>query len=72
MFLLCGPVVFDLRTGGFRNTALNRRRAASLLMRLMEGEKRWETPDQGVLDQNWGGTEQNRTVTCMVLKAKAT
>ncbi|GFX30475.1 hypothetical protein TNCV_3461261 [Trichonephila clavipes] len=26
---------------------------------------------QGVLPQNWGGTEQSRTVTCMVLKAKA-
>ncbi|GFW23854.1 hypothetical protein TNCV_945391 [Trichonephila clavipes] len=26
---------------------------------------------QGVLPQNWGETEQNRTVTCMVLKAKA-
>ncbi|GFU09233.1 hypothetical protein TNCV_1122381 [Trichonephila clavipes] len=30
-----------------------------------------KAPDhpQGVLPQNWGGTEQNRTVTCMVLKA---
>ncbi|GFV39291.1 hypothetical protein TNCV_1229931 [Trichonephila clavipes] len=26
---------------------------------------------QGVLPQNWGETKQNRTVTCMVLKAKA-
>ncbi|GFW08262.1 uncharacterized protein TNCV_1655771 [Trichonephila clavipes] len=26
---------------------------------------------QGVLPQNWGGNEPNRTVTCMVLKAKA-
>ncbi|GFW04510.1 hypothetical protein TNCV_878791 [Trichonephila clavipes] len=26
---------------------------------------------QGVLSQNWGGTEQNRAVPCMVLKAKA-
>ncbi|GFU36273.1 hypothetical protein TNCV_559141 [Trichonephila clavipes] len=26
---------------------------------------------QGVFPQNWGGTEPNRTVTCMVLKAKA-
>ncbi|GFV72900.1 hypothetical protein TNCV_1974471 [Trichonephila clavipes] len=26
---------------------------------------------QEVLPQNWGGTEQNRAVTCMVLKAKA-
>ncbi|GFU27415.1 uncharacterized protein TNCV_3323281 [Trichonephila clavipes] len=34
----------------------------------------WETPDhhQGVIPQkNWGGNEQNHTVTCMVLKAKA-
>ncbi|GFU75639.1 hypothetical protein TNCV_2863531 [Trichonephila clavipes] len=26
---------------------------------------------QGAFPQNWGETEQNRTVTCMVLKAKA-
>ncbi|GFX15600.1 uncharacterized protein TNCV_2130881 [Trichonephila clavipes] len=29
------------------------------------------TLSQGVLPQNWGGTEQNRTVTFMVLKATA-
>ncbi|GFW70328.1 hypothetical protein TNCV_5131541 [Trichonephila clavipes] len=36
-------------------------------------EERWEAPDhsQGVLPQNWDGTEQNRTVTCMVHEAKA-
>ncbi|GFW95801.1 hypothetical protein TNCV_5023361 [Trichonephila clavipes] len=28
-------------------------------------------PNQGFLPLNWGGTEQNRTVTCIVLKAKA-
>ncbi|GFW45519.1 uncharacterized protein TNCV_3244591 [Trichonephila clavipes] len=52
---------------------LNSRLAASPLVRLVGGEERWETPDhsQGVLPQNWGGTEKNRTVTCMVLKAKA-
>ncbi|GFV56396.1 uncharacterized protein TNCV_855491 [Trichonephila clavipes] len=57
------------RQGG----TLNSRRAASPLVRLVEEEERWEAPDhpQGVLPQNWGGTEQNRTVTCMVLKAKA-
>ncbi|GFW09563.1 uncharacterized protein TNCV_3996691 [Trichonephila clavipes] len=51
---------------------LNSRRAASPLKRLVEVEERWEISDhpQGVL-QNWGGTEQNRTLTCMVLKAKA-
>ncbi|GFV31859.1 uncharacterized protein TNCV_3790691 [Trichonephila clavipes] len=50
---------------------LNSRRAASPLMRLVE--EKWVTPDhpQGVLPQNWGGTEQNHTVTCMLLKAKA-
>ncbi|GFY02449.1 hypothetical protein TNCV_3503301 [Trichonephila clavipes] len=26
---------------------------------------------QGILSQNWGGTEPNHSVTCMVLKAKA-
>ncbi|GFW35576.1 hypothetical protein TNCV_2462181 [Trichonephila clavipes] len=47
--------------------------SVALLVRLMEGEKRWEAPDlsQDVLSENWSGTEQNRTVTCMVLKAKA-
>ncbi|GFX96706.1 hypothetical protein TNCV_244931 [Trichonephila clavipes] len=52
---------------------LNSRRAASPLVRLLEWEDKWETPDhiQDVLPQNWGGTEKNRTVTYMVLKAKA-
>ncbi|GFU65880.1 uncharacterized protein TNCV_5011781 [Trichonephila clavipes] len=55
------------RLGG----TLNSRRSASPLVWL--GEERWHAPDhpQGVLSQNWGGTEQNRTVTCMVFKAKA-
>ncbi|GFV71087.1 hypothetical protein TNCV_1662441 [Trichonephila clavipes] len=39
------------------------------------GGRRRKTGDpgqpQGLLPLNWGGTEQNRTVTCMVLKAKA-
>ncbi|GFV30349.1 uncharacterized protein TNCV_98241 [Trichonephila clavipes] len=52
---------------------LNSRRAASPLVRLVEGDERWEalTLPQGVLPQNFGGTELNRTVTCMVIKAKA-
>ncbi|GFS97510.1 cullin-4A [Trichonephila clavipes] len=56
-----------LRHGG----ALNSRRAASPLVCL--GEERWEVPDhlQGFLPPNWSGTEQKRTVTRMVLKAKA-
>ncbi|GFX59925.1 hypothetical protein TNCV_4984381 [Trichonephila clavipes] len=39
----------------------------------MDEEEIWEVPDhlQGVLSQNWGGIEPNRTVTCMVLKAMA-
>ncbi|GFW40631.1 uncharacterized protein TNCV_4824671 [Trichonephila clavipes] len=51
---------------------LNSRRAASPFIRLVDGEERWEAPEQpqGVLPRNWGGTEQNRTVTCMVLKAE--
>ncbi|GFY02473.1 uncharacterized protein TNCV_3503541 [Trichonephila clavipes] len=45
-------------------------RDASLLLRLVEGEERWEAPDHlhGVL-QNWGETELNHSDTCMVLKA---
>ncbi|GFV13965.1 uncharacterized protein TNCV_524421 [Trichonephila clavipes] len=52
---------------------LNSRRAANPLVRLVEGEERWEVPGhhQDFLRLNWGGTEQNRTVTCMVLKAKS-
>ncbi|GFW12063.1 uncharacterized protein TNCV_4531281 [Trichonephila clavipes] len=49
------------------------RRAASPIVRLMEGEERWKVPDhsQGVLTPYWGETEQNHTVICMVLTAKA-
>ncbi|GFT30420.1 uncharacterized protein TNCV_2377121 [Trichonephila clavipes] len=53
-------------------STLNIRRVASPFERLMEGGKRWKASDssQGVvLSQNWGGTEPNRTATCMVLKA---
>ncbi|GFW32375.1 uncharacterized protein TNCV_675341 [Trichonephila clavipes] len=53
--------------------ALNSHRAASPLVRLVEGEERWEALDhpQSVLPLNWGETELNRSVTCMVLKATA-
>ncbi|GFV26102.1 uncharacterized protein TNCV_4887331 [Trichonephila clavipes] len=55
----------------YRGT-LNSRRAARHLVKLVEGEEKWEASDhpQGVLSQNWSGTESIRTVTCMVLKAK--
>ncbi|GFW87218.1 uncharacterized protein TNCV_5125701 [Trichonephila clavipes] len=61
--------IVTLRYGG----TLNSRRAASPRVRLEEGEERWKAPGQPqrFLPLNWGGTEQNRTVTCMVLKAKA-
>ncbi|GFV34609.1 uncharacterized protein TNCV_1449151 [Trichonephila clavipes] len=51
----------------------NSRRAASLLVRLVAGDERWETLTLplGVLPQNWRGTELNRTATYMVLKATA-
>ncbi|GFU67801.1 uncharacterized protein TNCV_4684221 [Trichonephila clavipes] len=49
---------------------LNSRPAESPLVRLVEGKEGWEGSDpSGVLPQNWGGNEPNRTVTCMVLKA---
>ncbi|GFV53905.1 uncharacterized protein TNCV_166721 [Trichonephila clavipes] len=50
---------------------LNSRRAARPLVRLVEREDRWESPDHpwGVLPLKWGGIELNRSVTCMVLKA---
>ncbi|GFX85301.1 uncharacterized protein TNCV_2675761 [Trichonephila clavipes] len=51
---------------------LNSRRAASPLVRLVEGEERWEALTlPRMFSQNWGETELNRTVTCMVLKATA-
>ncbi|GFY32695.1 uncharacterized protein TNCV_4638011 [Trichonephila clavipes] len=61
--------ILPLRHGG----TLNSCRAANPLVRLVEGEERWEAPDhpQGVLPQNWGENELNRSVTCMVLKASA-
>ncbi|GFW24245.1 uncharacterized protein TNCV_738711 [Trichonephila clavipes] len=51
------------RQGG----TLNSRRAAIPLVRLVEGEERWETLDhpQGVLPLNWGKTELNRSVTSL-------
>ncbi|GFX85005.1 uncharacterized protein TNCV_4998341 [Trichonephila clavipes] len=52
---------------------LNSCRAASPLVRLVEGEESWEAPDhrQGVLPLNWGEPELNHSVICMVLKATA-
>ncbi|GFX33944.1 uncharacterized protein TNCV_911481 [Trichonephila clavipes] len=59
--------IVPLRHGG----TLNSRRAASHLVWLVEGEERWQASDhpQSVLPLNWGGTEPNRSVICMVLKA---
>ncbi|GFS73018.1 hypothetical protein TNCV_391381 [Trichonephila clavipes] len=47
--------------------------AASPFVRLVEGQERWEAPDPppGCLPQNWGETELNHSVTCMVPKATA-
>ncbi|GFW15078.1 uncharacterized protein TNCV_172251 [Trichonephila clavipes] len=56
--------VVPFRHGG----TLNSCRAASPLVRLVEGEERREAPDH---PQNWGGTELNYTATCMMLKATA-
>ncbi|PRD37884.1 UNVERIFIED_CONTAM: Required for meiotic nuclear division protein 1-like protein [Trichonephila clavipes] len=52
---------------------LNSHQVASLLGRLVEGEKRWKARDhpQGVLPQNRDGIEPNHTVMCMVLKTMA-
>ncbi|GFW91166.1 uncharacterized protein TNCV_1808871 [Trichonephila clavipes] len=61
--------IVHARHGG----TLNSRRAASPLVRLVEGEGRWKASDhpQSVLPLIWGGIEPNRTVTCMVLKDTA-
>ncbi|GFS83374.1 uncharacterized protein TNCV_600991 [Trichonephila clavipes] len=60
--------IVPLRLGG----TLNSRRALSSLVWSGEGEEREEVTRQPqiFLLLNWGGTEQNRTVTCIVLKAK--
>ncbi|GFV84747.1 uncharacterized protein TNCV_4297291 [Trichonephila clavipes] len=65
---VCKRIVSS-RYGG----TLNSRRVASPVMRLVKGEESWEDPEypQDVLFQNWGETEQNHSVTCMVLKATA-
>ncbi|GFV59951.1 uncharacterized protein TNCV_922291 [Trichonephila clavipes] len=67
------PLMQQRLPGATRKCSATRRRAASPLVRLVEGEERWETPNhpQGVLPLNWGETEPNRFVTCMVLKASA-
>ncbi|GFT74218.1 uncharacterized protein TNCV_4081391 [Trichonephila clavipes] len=61
--------IVSARHGG----TLNSHQAASPLVWLVEEEEKWEVPGhpQGFLPLNWGVTEQIRTVTCMVLKAKA-
>ncbi|GFW31188.1 uncharacterized protein TNCV_2577701 [Trichonephila clavipes] len=48
---------------------LNSHRATSPLVWWVERTERWKAPV--FLPHNWGGTEQNRTVTCRVLKAAA-
>ncbi|GFW04179.1 uncharacterized protein TNCV_2669441 [Trichonephila clavipes] len=51
---------------------LNSHRAACPLVRLIKGEEKWNASDhpQRFFLQNWGGTEPNPTVTCMILKSK--
>ncbi|GFY00751.1 uncharacterized protein TNCV_2141431 [Trichonephila clavipes] len=53
------------------NTRSPSRRAASPLVRLVEGKERWEVSDhpQHILPEKWGETELNCFVPCMVLKA---
>ncbi|GFV51881.1 uncharacterized protein TNCV_1322341 [Trichonephila clavipes] len=52
---------------------LNSPRAARPLMRFVAGEEKCEalTLPLGILPENWNGTELNRIVTCMMLKATA-
>ncbi|GFT11225.1 uncharacterized protein TNCV_1143681 [Trichonephila clavipes] len=59
--------IVPFRHGG----TLNRRRTTSPLVWLVEEGREVGGPDhpQGFLPLNWGGTEQKRSVTCMVLKA---
>ncbi|GFX41213.1 uncharacterized protein TNCV_2219111 [Trichonephila clavipes] len=61
--------IVPARHGGNQNS----RRSASPLVRLMEGEERWEASEhpQSVFPLNGVGNEKNRTVTCMGFKATA-
>ncbi|GFS71819.1 cullin-4A [Trichonephila clavipes] len=65
--------VFNCMVPSRQESTLNSRRGASPLERLVEVQDRWEVPDhsQDLLPQNWGETELNHTVTCMVFKATA-
>ncbi|GFU39751.1 trypsin-1 [Trichonephila clavipes] len=71
--MLCAGYEEGMRDSCQHDGTLNSRRAASPLMRFVEEKERWEAPvhPQGVLPQIWGGSELNRSVTCMVLKATA-
>ncbi|GFW50781.1 uncharacterized protein TNCV_3590631 [Trichonephila clavipes] len=64
--------VFKYTVPSRHGGTLNSHQAASPLLRLLEETDSWETPEgpQDVLAQNWGGTEQNLIVTCMVHKAE--
>ncbi|GFW75701.1 hypothetical protein TNCV_4428841 [Trichonephila clavipes] len=61
-----GPFEYRRRHGDTLNSRMSSREVG--------GRERQEASDhcQDVLSQNWGGTEKNRTVTCMmVLKVTA-
>ncbi|GFX02251.1 uncharacterized protein TNCV_138271 [Trichonephila clavipes] len=70
VFKICNKALSQRMPSRHEGT-LKSRRAASPLGRMGGGEERWETPNhpQGVLPLNWGETELNRSVTCMVIKA---
>ncbi|GFV41915.1 uncharacterized protein TNCV_4140221 [Trichonephila clavipes] len=66
--VVCKCIVLSWQGG-----TLNSRGAARPLVMLVVREERWEAFDlfQGNFTQNWGNTEPNRYVTCMVLKYTA-
>ncbi|GFV46410.1 hypothetical protein TNCV_3232991 [Trichonephila clavipes] len=71
-FYISSYLIRQNRVSNKANTYTGCPRIIGTNLRLVKGEERWEALDhpQGVLPQNWGGTEQNRTVSCMELKAK--
>ncbi|GFX51814.1 hypothetical protein TNCV_5015161 [Trichonephila clavipes] len=60
---------FRYYTTGYRGLPLTLRAKNILFVRLVDGEERPLTLPQGILPQNWGRTELNRTFTCRVFKA---
>ncbi|GFT25079.1 hypothetical protein TNCV_179881 [Trichonephila clavipes] len=66
----CGPLKYYILNSDEMTNILNNFNATDLVI-LNHGQVTRTTPELPYPQKNWSGTEQNRTVHCMVLKAKA-